>query len=155
MNFFRLVTWACALASCAGLALAQSTPTGAGAQAPSCEADFERCTAQRKAQCDSFQSTSDKRARCLEVCQVGLNDCKAQQRMQTQVLQEIERAGGVKPGNCPTGYWIDGFDKKFGSFTCARRPSGDPKEAERFTCPPWLTKVSDHPAMFSCVLAKK
>lgn len=152
MNFFQACKWARTLARCSTLALALAASTAADAQAPSCEADFERCTTQRRAQCDSFQSTSDKRARCLEVCQVGLNQCQARQRMQAQVLQEIERAGGVKPGNCPTGYWIADFDKKFGTFTCARHPKGDPKEAERFTCPPWLTKAADNTAMFSCEL---
>ena len=155
MNFFQPSQWARALASCSTVALALAASTAADAQAPSCEADFERCTTQRRAQCDSFQSTSDTRARCLEICQVGLNQCQADQRMRAQVLQEIERAGGVKPVNCPTGYWIDGFDKKFGTFTCARHPKGDPKEAERFSCPPWLTKVADHPSMFSCELPRK
>jgi hypothetical protein len=155
MTLFRVFKFVRNLVGFSTFAVALSMPTFAGAQAPSCEADFERCTTQRRAQCDSFQSTSDKRARCLEVCQVGLNQCQARQRTDAQVLLEIERAGGVKPGNCPTGYWIDGFDKKFGTFTCARYPKGDPKEAERFTCPPWLTKVSDHPAMFSCVVARK
>lgn len=118
-----------------------------------CALAHQQCVAQRQAQCDRPQSTSDQRAQCLEACTQSLSSCTAKHERQTAALAEVERTGGPKPAQCPKGWMIEqrGTNSKlFGAFKCfaTGAPGSEATLPASFSCPPGLTLTKGIDAVF-------